>query len=288
MAREGHADLIGASALALLVDLWVATRAPGTPLGVLLGVPLLGYALVLAAFPRASTMRPLDRASLGLLGGLACVPLLGLAANRTPWSLSLAAFSLAHAASVLVFSSIAALRLRRIEPGERLSPAWLLDAVRCDLASFRAPPVAIVVCTIGFVAFVSAAASVLPALHDRAEFSELLVVPAGGNLTDVPRELPAGSTFAFTVIVTNQHPDERSYHTSVVAERGAPASDHAAFSGLVTRVDERDAKVAPSANATLDFVVSLVRTGTWRIQVTSTDASDGSALEAHMWIEVRP
>lgn len=286
VANLRDADILGVAAAALLVDAWLVLHNPGTPFAVLFGIPLMGHLLGMAAFPRASTPGALERLTLGTLGALALVPLLGLIADRTPARLALGMFGLAHAGTVILVASFASFRRSRTAPRDRLSPSWWLGPIRRDAKGLSTSAASLALVAAGAVILAATAIIVIPGLHDKSEFSELLVLPKTGTLSDIPRQMSAGSTLHLTALVGNQHRDTGTYQIDINAERGPPGSDRAKFESSGDEKQTLLVIVPPGGSTASDINVSLPSAGTWRVSVTSTDTRDGSVLQAHLWVEV--
>lgn len=134
-------DLLVVVGLAVALAVVSLTPALSTsPLGPLLAVVALllpGYALIAALFPRrlptdrspgslrerAQRVDAFDRLVLSIASGLVVTPLLGIALEFSPFSITTAPVAVTILGFVVVASGVAAYRRRRLPPAEQYRPA---------------------------------------------------------------------------------------------------------------------------------------------------------------------
>ena len=92
---------------------------PRVVLGIVFIFIIPGYSLMAALFPKAASMKGIERAALTLVLSLALVALTGLALNYTPWGIRLMPIIISMAIIIYLTSGIAFFRRLRLPESER-------------------------------------------------------------------------------------------------------------------------------------------------------------------------
>lgn len=169
-----------------------------------------GYALMAALYPRKGQLDTVERIALSFGLSIAIVPLIGLILNYTPWGIRLEPILTCTALFILIASSIALYRRRRIPEEQRFEPR-----LRIKLPNWRgqsklekALQAVLVISILAGIGAISYAATT-PRVEER--FTEFYVVGPGGIAEDYPRELAIGEEGTVTLGIVNHEGESTDY-----------------------------------------------------------------------------
>ncbi|MFA5862020.1 MAG: DUF1616 domain-containing protein [Candidatus Thermoplasmatota archaeon] len=285
-------DLVGSLAVVAVGVVGVVLGPLAPPLAWLILPALLasGYVLTLALFPLAARSRdergalyPVERAGAAFLLAFALIPLVALVIQGTPFRFRLLPFSVSIAVLTLVAALVALARRIRAE-GTLPVPArpprpHVPREQRAALAAFA----------VGSLVLVGTGAWVLPAIMEPRPFTEALLLPQSGVLSDVAKPVPNRSIVSFTLVVTSHERGASSVNVSWALERAANAS--AGRDGFVaTPTDARDAfplSLMPGSAERRQIDLGTLAPGLYRLVVSVDERPLRTmTLDLHAWIEV--
>ena len=161
-----------------------------TALRVGLGLPFIlffpGYTLILALFPRGSSISGIERFALSFGLSFAVVALIGLGLNYTPWGIRLMPVLYSQAGFILVMSIIAQWRQLRLSKDERFSIVLQLGFPQGSGVVDRLLSVVLVLAILGTVGTLIYTVA-FPKVGER--FTEFYILGYEGKAADYPSSI---------------------------------------------------------------------------------------------------
>jgi uncharacterized membrane protein len=191
---------------------------PENPVRIVLGVPFVlffpGYALITALVPRKTGMSGIERVALTFGLSIALVILIGLALNYTSFGIRLMPMVISMSAALLVLSTTAWVRERRIPDAERYSISFQLsfNSVWSGRPLDKALSVFL---ALAVLASLGAVAYTIAKPKSGEEFTEFYVLGSGGKAADYPSEVRVGEKAAVTGGIINNFRTRVSYRIAV-------------------------------------------------------------------------
>ncbi|WP_331235586.1 DUF1616 domain-containing protein [Natronorarus salvus] len=315
------ADLLAVLAATAVAAVLIAlVEVSVTPIRVLAALPLVlfvtGYVFVAALYPGARPERAdvgesgaltgLERLTLSVAVSVAVVPTLLFVLNFTPYGISLAPLVAAIAAWTLLFSVVAFVRRRSVDPAARFSVSPRVPYVAAyftttdgrvgEAAPFEARDghqvllnALLVVSAVVFVGVVAGALALGGPADDPFTEYYLVAEDDEGNTTieALPDEMTAGESETLFVGIENQEGESLTYETVVVFERlddDGEVTERTELDRFETSVDDGETELveyqvtAPESGDDVRISFLLYR---------YTVQPDPSAENAHraVWIE---
>ncbi|MDS0300278.1 DUF1616 domain-containing protein [Halogeometricum sp. S1BR25-6] len=307
-----------AALLALLLVTAIAVSIPGireTPLRAVVSVPFLlfapGYAFVAALFPEAPdaggvssgrSLSHLERLVLSFGSSVALVPLIGFAANFTPWGLGLGPMLAALGSFVFVCVVVASRRRARLSPERRFRPpieSWY-RSLRADVFPHETRTDVVLNVALA-VALVFAMTGVGYALVDQRngeQYTELYLLTQGEDklvADDYPTEFTATESRSLVVGVRN-HEHERTSYTVVTKLQRVRSGDQAQGVTVVEEeeIDRFGVTLASNESVRQRRVLTPTLTGDrlrlhfllYRGDAPADPQANNAYRSAHLWVNV--
>lgn len=220
MARRLEHDLTAVVVLSIFLAI-IVTFLPTNTLRVIVGVPFIiffpGYALIAAVFPRSSDLGGVERAALSFGLSLAVVPIIGLILNYTPWGIRVYPMLASVALFIIVLSSAAWFRRRRLPQEKRffvdfkdLLPRWS-PVGRWDAVLTVGLVISIIAAT-GMTAY----SIVSPRTGER--FTEFYVLGLDGKAAGYPSTVAAGSEASVILGIVNREHENVTYQVHILID----------------------------------------------------------------------
>ena len=188
------------------------------PFRIVLGLLFLlffpGYALMAALFPKKGQFDTVEFIALSFGLSIAIVPLIGLILNYTPWGIRLDPILICITLFIIIASSIALYRRRRLPEEERFEPRLRIKLPnwrgQSNLGKVLLPVVLVAILAgVGTIGYAIAA----PRVEER--FTEFYVVGSGGIAEGNPRELALGEEGTVILGIVNHEHQSTDYSVEI-------------------------------------------------------------------------
>ena len=199
----------------------LASGALKIVLGVAFVIFFPGYSLTAALFPKKHALSGMDRLALSFGLSIAVVPLIGLALNYSTWGISLYPILISLLLFIIIASTIAWFRRRRIQPGERfeLDLRLSLPAISRSWASQSRLNK-----TLGILLAIALAGAIgtlvytvaVPRIGER--FTEFYILGPEGSAENYPRELISGEEGRVILHIVNREHETTEYRVEITID----------------------------------------------------------------------
>jgi len=173
-----------------------------------------GYTLMAALFPKKGHLDAFEHIALSFALSIAVVALIGLGLNYTPWGIRPNPILICITLFILIASSIALYRRRRLPEEERFEPHLRIKFPNWGGQS-KLDRALLGVLIILIIAGIGATAYAVATTELEERFTEFYVVGPGGMLEDYPRELALGEEGTITLVIVNHEHQATDYSIEV-------------------------------------------------------------------------
>jgi len=196
---------------------------------------LPGYTLQAAFFPRQADLDTPARLALSFGLSLAVIPLAALLLNYLPWGIRLWPILAAESLLVLIFSSVAAMRRRRLPAGSA-SPTGGWPGLKSWLASLdRGEQSTVVILVFTVFAGLLAAAAILLWPNPAKFYTEFFMLGPGNLAEHYPFDPRLGDELSVTLGIANHEATVENYRVVVnVVNPAMPGPKQVAAAGPFT------------------------------------------------------
>ena len=216
--------LFSINVLVLLLSL-IIIFMPDTVLRSILGLPavvfLPGYTLLIAVFPRKTSINGIQRFALSLGLSIVIIVFAGLVLNYTPWGLQWYTVLISLASFVFLISLIAWFRVWKIAPGEDISLHIGFKSLKFSvLFPFKSTRDIIisVLLLIAMVGFVGILVHVVNQPRNGENFTEFYLLDSGTVNTEYPRVVTLDESFGVTLVVNNHENRIMEYRIEITLD----------------------------------------------------------------------
>jgi len=290
--RDRPWDVYLAIAYTMGASIVLLVLGTGHPLAILLVLPLPGYVLTAALFPRAQDIDWIERIALSFGLSIAVVPLLGLLLNFTPFGIRFGPIVATLALFTLLVGLGAYWRRMRLPSEQRLSftldlnpPAWneygFVDKV---LTIALAASIVVAGATLMYV---------LATPRPGERFTEFYILGPGGNASGYPTALNVSEPGTVFVGVVN-HESASVNYTVRVSLVGVNRTFNATLGYNVTVevnrtvLDTWATDLGDAANETWTYTFTIDAAGTWKVEFLLFRDGDFTAAyrSLHLFVTV--
>jgi uncharacterized membrane protein len=195
-------------------------------LSVILGLPFVlffpGYSLVLALFPRKESISNIERIVLSLGLSFSVVPLIGLMLNYSPWGVRIESVFTALYGFLVIISTIAFLRRRKVEDSERIHIRFTLKMPGWGASPLdRALSIILAVSIIGVLGMSSYSVF---AHKTGQRFTEFYVPPRNGQSVSSAENVSSGKESSVLLGISNHEYETVNYRIEASMDGSAVGS----------------------------------------------------------------
>ncbi len=184
---------------------------PSNLLRIIIGLPFMlffpGYVFMAALMPRRTALDGIERVLLSFATSFTVILVIGLISNYTPWGITVESTFYSMASFILVMSTVAYVRRRRLGEVERPGLEFRLGLPEWDNGRNKILTVAVVVAILGALGVLTYII-VMPKAGE--EFTEFYVQGQSGG-SDYGGELVVGRETKFVLGITNNEKEMVSY-----------------------------------------------------------------------------
>ena len=203
--------------LLVLVLIIAVNLLSSSGLRIALGIPFLlfipGYTLVEAFFPRREGMDAIERIALSFGFSIAVVPLIGFILNYTPWGINVEPVLYSVSAFILITSTIAWLKRRRLPEQERFNIEFQLRLP--DWGGNVRERVLSIVLVISIMGMLGVLGYIITTPRAGEKFTEFYVLGEAGEAADYPLALKVGEVGKVVVGIINHEYQNTSYSIEI-------------------------------------------------------------------------
>jgi uncharacterized membrane protein len=193
---------------------------PGNVVRIILGLPFIlffpGYALMIALYPRKTSLDGIVLLALSLGLSLALVALNGLVLNYTPFGIRLESILYSLFGLILILSFIGWLRMKRLPPDERRNFSFTLS--RPSLGKTRFEMALSIVLILVVIGALGTAVYTIAAPKDGQHFTEFYILGPDGKADSYPGEMQVGETGKVLAGIVNHEYETVTYRIEVAVD----------------------------------------------------------------------
>ena len=190
---------------------------PRIILGVVFILVFPGYTLTAAIFPKKSSIKGVERATLTLALSFALVSLTGLALNYTQWGIQLTPILVSMAIIIFLTSGVALFRRRRLPEAERFVLSINYRLLRWGSLS-RFDRVLTLILAMAVIGTVFTLSYIMVEPKANENFTSFYILGPEGKMENYPQEIILGEQVALTLGIENYEDSPVIYDVAVMLD----------------------------------------------------------------------